>query len=88
MTMCFQLVLAGVVDEGLGLSLLSDMLTAIMKADFKDRSYLAVIVSFIRHCGEDLAGMTPRKQRLLLTKYGIEPPKSEVYWNMSTLIFF
>ncbi len=70
--------IAGVVDEGLGLSLLSDMLTAIMKADSKSHSYLAVIVSFIRHCGEDLVGMAPRKQRLLLTKYGIEPPKSEV----------
>ncbi len=73
-----QLVLAGVINEDLGLSLLTDMLIAIMKADSKGHSFLAVVVSFARHCAEDLAGIVPRKQRLLLTKYGIEPPISRV----------
>lgn len=81
-----QLVLAGVVDEGVGLSLLNDMLTAVMKIDGKGHPYLAVVVSFARHCVEDLAGIAPRKQRLLLTKYKIRPPKSEVsHLNTSML---
>ena len=73
--------LAGVINEDLGLSLLTDMLVAIMKADSKGHSFLAVVVSFARHCADDLAGIAPRKQRLLLTKYGIEPPKSRVGIN-------
>ena len=73
-----QLVIAGVVNEDMGLSLLTDMLTSLIKADSNGHPYLAVVVSFARHCVEDLAGIVPRKQRLLLTKYGIEPLRSEV----------
>ena len=74
-----QLVLGGIVNEDIGTSLLNDLLLAIMKADKSGHPYLAVVVSFARHCVEDFAGIVPRKQRLLLTKHGIEPPKSEVH---------
>jgi len=73
-----QLVLMGVVNEDLGISLLGDMLSNVIRADSNGHPYLSVIASFARHCVEDLAGIIPRKQRLLLTKYGIEPPTSQV----------
>lgn len=73
-----QLVLGGIVNEDIGISLLNDLLLAIMKADKNGHPYLAVVVSFARHCAEDFAGIVPRKQRLLLHKHGVEPPKSEV----------
>lgn len=63
----------------IGTSLLMDMLTAVTKADKAERyPYLPVVVSFARHCAEDVAGIVPRKQRLLLDKYGIQPPRSQV----------
>ena len=71
--------MAGIIDTGIGTSLLMDMLTAVTKVDQAGgHPYLPVIVGFARHCAEDVAGIVPRKQRLLLDKYGIEPPVSEV----------
>ena len=56
-----------------------DMLTAVTKVDHAGgHPYLPVIVGFARHCAEDVAGIVPRKQRLLFNKYRIEPPVSEV----------
>ena len=74
-----QLVLTGIIDTGIGTSLLMDMLSAVTKVDQAGgHPYLPVIVGFARHCAEDVAGIVPRKQRLLLDKYGIKPPVSEV----------
>ena len=54
------------------------MLTAITHADQQEHPYLTVVLNFVRHCAEDIAGIFPRKQRLLLDKYGIQPQKSKV----------
>ena len=73
-----QLVLGGIVEEDIGTTLLLEMLSAITRSDPKAHGYLSVVLSFARHCAEDVAGISPRKHRLLATKYGIAPPKSEV----------
>lgn len=54
------------------------MLTDIIKADRNDHHYIAVVVGFARHCAEDLAGLLPKKQRLLWTKYGLELQQEQV----------
>ena len=54
------------------------MLVEIIKVDMKCHAYLPVVVGFARHCAEDLAGILPRKQRTLLTKYDIRPPQFQV----------
>ena len=54
------------------------MLLEIIVVDKKCHAYLPVVVGFARHCAEDLAGILPRKQRTLLTKYDIVPPQFQV----------
>lgn len=75
---CEQLVLSGVVNEDVGLSLLNDMLSAIIAADKETHAYLGVVLTFARQHAEDIAGIPPRKQRLLLSKHGIQLDQAEV----------
>ena len=76
-----QLVVGGLVEQDVGLSLLHDMLSRVVRADDQTpgRPYLTVVLSFARHHAEDIAGMLPRKQQLLLSKYSIELPNPEVH---------
>ena len=75
-----QLLLAGVIDEEVGTSLLTDMLTAVtQKADKEGHPYLSVVVAFARSCSEDLTGIVPRsKQYAMMRKFQMDPPKSQV----------
>ena len=79
-TPLLQLVVGGLVEQDVGLSLLHDMLFRVVRADDQTpgRPYLTVVLSFARHHAEDIAGMLPRKQQLLLSKYSIELPNPEV----------
>jgi hypothetical protein len=69
-----------VVDEEVGTSLLTDMLTAVtQKADKEGHPYLSVVVAFARSCSEDLTGIIPRsKQYAMMRKFQMDPPKSQV----------
>lgn len=74
-----ELICTGVfVKQAEALSLLIKMLHDVIQADEESHTHLPVILSFARHCAEDMAGVLPRKQRLLLQKYGIQPPKLKV----------
>ena len=75
-----QLVLGGLVDEDVGLSLLRDMLHHVAETDrlTHGRPYLTVVLSFARHHAEDFAAILPRRQQLLLRKYSIKLPNSQV----------
>ena len=68
-----QLILAGIVEQDVGVSLLLDMLSAVVAADEEagGHPYLAVVVSFARHFAEDMAGIVSRKHRTLLSKFGL-----------------
>ena len=74
-------------EQDIGLSLLHDMLFRVVRADDQTpgRPYLAVVLSFARHHAEDIAGMLPRKQQLLLSKYSIELPNPEVCMSHTVL---
>ena len=75
-----QLVLGGLVDEDVGLSLLRDMLHHVVETDrlIHGRPYLTVVLSFVRHHAEDFAAILPRRQQLLLRKHSIKLPNSQV----------
>ena len=66
------------VDEEVGVSLLQDMVSMLIKADNEGHPYLSVMVSFARHFAEDMMGILPRKQRTVLSKYNVQLPQSEV----------
>ena len=60
------------------MSLLLDMFSALVVADEEGHPYLSVVVSFARHFAEDLAGILPRKQRLLVDKFNVKLPEPKV----------
>ena len=66
------------VNEDVGFSLLMDMFNDVVHADKESHAYLPVVLSFARHCAEDVAGIVPRSNRLMALQYGCVVPKSEV----------
>ena len=73
-----ELVAVGVFVQKEGLGVLANQLTLIINNDREDHANLSIIVSFCRHCGDDYAGILPRKYRLLEEKYGLSVPTSQV----------
>ena len=67
-------------EQDVSLNLLTEMLARVMKADshIHERPFLTVVLSFARHHAEDFAGIVPRRQQLLLSKYSIKLPNAEV----------
>lgn len=61
-----------------GIKILSTILSNIVNCDKESHVYVQVISSFARHCGEDFAGITSRKQRLMAEKHKVVFPKCAV----------
>lgn len=73
-----ELVSSGVIGGKQGLSLLGAALINVISQDKEDHSNFSIILSFCRHCGEEYAGLVPRKMLILAEKFvGITIPKSE-----------
>lgn len=72
-----ELVSCGVFNLREGLPLLGNLLTILTASDKEEHGNVNILLSFCRHCGEDYAGLVPRKYRLLSQKFSIEIPKSE-----------
>lgn len=74
-----ELVISGVFPKlPEGIKMLHTVLSNIVNADKESHSYVPVIISFARHCGEDFAGFTSRKQRLLAEKHKVVFPKCHI----------
>lgn len=73
-----ELVVVGVVNESIGCTLLSVMFESVVNADKEGHIFLPVVLSFARHCAEDLAGIVPRNHKLMAKQYGIALPKSNL----------
>lgn len=70
-----ELILDGVytcTDEGL--QLLVNILQSLMNADKSSFSYAPVMLTIVRHCGEDLAGIVGRKYREWKEEINVEIP--------------
>lgn len=73
-----ELVSAGIFTHKEGLPLLGNLLTVLTTSDKEEHNNLNIILSFCKHCGEDYAGLIPRKIRLLSEQLNVDVPRSEV----------
>ncbi|XP_050515611.1 regulator of nonsense transcripts 2 [Diabrotica virgifera virgifera] len=71
-----DLLQAGIFSNKNALSLLGSVLTTLINMDKEEHFNIAIILSFCRHCGDDYAGLVPRKMKEFSTKYNMEIPKS------------
>ena len=58
-----ELVSVGVFSEKEGIGVLGNQLTLLTQNDKTEHNNLSIILSFCKHCGEDYAGLLPRKIR-------------------------
>lgn len=68
-----ELILDGIftnVEEGV--TLLQNILASIVHSDKTSHIYAPVILTFVRHCGEDVIGIMPRKLRIWKEKFNID----------------
>ncbi|XP_015127753.1 regulator of nonsense transcripts 2 [Diachasma alloeum] len=73
-----ELVNAGIFTHKQGLSLLGSVLTVLINMDKEEHNNASIILSFCRHCGEDYAGLVPRRVRQQSEKLNIPIPKSKL----------
>ncbi|XP_071647299.1 regulator of nonsense transcripts 2 isoform X2 [Temnothorax longispinosus] len=73
-----ELVNAGIFTHKQGLSLLGSVLTVLINMDKEEHNNASIILSFCRHCGEDYAGLVPKRVRELSEKLNISIPKSKL----------
>ncbi|XP_015594730.1 regulator of nonsense transcripts 2 [Cephus cinctus] len=73
-----ELVNAGIFTHKQGLSLLGSVLTVLINMDKEEHNNASIILSFCRHCGEDYAGLVPKRVRELSEKLNVTIPKSKL----------
>lgn len=74
-----ELVNAGIFTHKQGLPLLGSVLTVLINMDKEDHNNVTIILSFCRHCGEDYAGLIPKRVRELSALWPDEIlPKSKL----------
>lgn len=71
-----ELVSSGLFSNKNAFTLLGNVLTMLINMDKDEHYNISVILSFCKHCGEDYAGLIPRKINELATKYEFAVPKS------------
>lgn len=73
-----ELVTAGIFNHKQGLGLLGSALTVLITMDKEEHNNASIILSFCKHCGEDYAGLVPKKIRELSDKLELPVPQSQV----------
>nr|CAB3267522.1 regulator of nonsense transcripts 2-like [Phallusia mammillata] len=73
-----EITVGGILTDKEGLTLIHNQLCAVLASDRDRLEILSLIISFCKHNGEDIAGLLPRKNRLLADKFGMEIPKSDI----------
>ncbi|KAJ8261775.1 hypothetical protein GJAV_G00158270 [Gymnothorax javanicus] len=73
-----ELTVVGLFTDREGLSLVYEQLKAIIGADRETHTHVSVVISFCKHCGDDVAGLVPRKVRMAAEKFGLAFPPSEI----------
>ncbi|KAL4698972.1 hypothetical protein H8959_011629 [Pygathrix nigripes] len=71
-----ELTIVGIFTDKEGLSLIYEQLKNIINADRESHTHVSVVISFCRHCGDDIAGLVPRKVKSAAEKFNLSfPPK-------------
>lgn len=73
-----DLISYGVFPQKDALPLLGNVLTSLTAIDREEHSYSSILLSFCKHCGEDYAGLVPRRIRELAAKHKMELPRSTI----------
>lgn len=73
-----ELLSCGVFTLKEGLPVLRNLLCFLTSGDREEHHNLGILVSFCKHCGEDFAGLVPRRMRLLAQKYLRDIPTSDL----------
>lgn len=58
-----ELVAVGIFANKTGLPLLGNVLTVLINMDKEEHNNIPILLSFCKHCGEDYAGLMPKKMR-------------------------
>ncbi|KAG9489908.1 hypothetical protein GDO78_005690 [Eleutherodactylus coqui] len=73
-----ELTIIGIFTDKEGLSLIYEQLKNIISADRESHTHVSVVISFCRHCGDDIAGLVPRKVKCASEKFNLNFPPSEI----------
>ncbi|XP_037701155.1 regulator of nonsense transcripts 2 isoform X3 [Choloepus didactylus] len=73
-----ELTIVGIFTDKEGLSLIYEQLKSIINADRESHTHVSVVISFCRHCGDDIAGLVPRKVKGAAEKFNLSFPPSEI----------
>ncbi|XP_051911526.1 regulator of nonsense transcripts 2 [Hippocampus zosterae] len=73
-----ELTIVGFFTDKEGLSLIYEQLKNIIGADRDTHTHVSVVISFCKHCGDDITGLLPRKVKMAADKYGLAFPPSEI----------
>ncbi|KAL1275277.1 hypothetical protein QQF64_034900 [Cirrhinus molitorella] len=73
-----ELTIVGLFTDKEGLSLIYEQLKNIIAADRETHTHVSVIISFCKHCGDDIAGLVPRKVKNAAEKFGLSFPPSQI----------
>ncbi|XP_047115400.1 regulator of nonsense transcripts 2 isoform X1 [Schistocerca piceifrons] len=73
-----ELISVGIFTLKEGLPLLGNVLTMLINTDKEQHNNVNIILSFCHHCGDDYAGLVPRKLRMLLEKFSLPLPQYDL----------
>ncbi|KAH9642752.1 hypothetical protein HF086_010405 [Spodoptera exigua] len=71
-----ELVAVGIFTNKMGLPLLGNVLTVLINMDKEEHNNIPILLSFCKHCGEDYAGLVPKKIREAAEKYNVTIPRN------------
>ncbi|XP_051976822.1 LOW QUALITY PROTEIN: regulator of nonsense transcripts 2-like [Xyrauchen texanus] len=73
-----ELTIVGLFTDKEGLSVIYEQLKTIIGTDREMHTHVSVIISFCKHCGDDIAGLVPRKVKNAVEKFGLSFPPSQI----------
>ncbi|KAJ8006494.1 hypothetical protein DPEC_G00107830 [Dallia pectoralis] len=73
-----ELTIVGLFTDKEGLSLIYEQLKNIIGTDRETHTHVSVVISFCKHCGDDIAGLVPRRVKAAREKFGLTFPPSEI----------
>ncbi|XP_078798156.1 regulator of nonsense transcripts 2 isoform X8 [Oryzias latipes] len=73
-----ELTIVGLFTDKEGLSLIYEQLKNIIGTDRETHTHVSVVISFCKHCGDDIAGLVPRKVKLAAEKFDLTFPPCEI----------
>lgn len=71
-----ELIAVGIFANKTGLPLLGNVLTVLINMDKEEHNNISILMSFCKHCGEDYAGLIPKKIRDVAEKHNVTIPRN------------